>query len=179
MTDHKFFKLMKKLIFLLLILGFQSFNAQNSIVNEEKVTIGFLFLDDDVDGTLSGFKFTGSLNFDNLEYSSISGTVASETIDTDNWFRDRHLRNKYFKTDDFPLLKFKSNSITSEGESLIVVGILTIKDISKTVTFKFKKTANLLKGEASINASDYDIFIHDEASRNTLRIKINLPYSSK
>ena len=98
---------MKKVIFLFLILSVQTITSQNIIVDEEKATVSFLFLDDDVDGTLSEFKFTGSLNFEDLETSVISGTVATETIDTDNWLRNRHLRNKYFKADDFPLLKFK------------------------------------------------------------------------
>ena len=169
---------MKKVIFLFLILSVQTITAQNIIVDEEKATVSFLFLDDDVDGTLSEFKFTGSLNFEDLETSAISGTVATETIDTDNWFRNRHLRNKYFKADDFPLLKFKSNSILSVGDSLVVQGNLTIKDISKPVTFRFTKTTSLLKGKASINASDFDINIHDEASRNKLTISILLPYSN-
>ena len=169
---------MKKVIFLFLILSVQTITAQNIIVDEEKATVSFLFLDDDVDGTLSEFKFTGSLNFEDLETSVISGTVATETIDTDNWLRNRHLRNKYFKADDFPLLKFKSNSILSEGDSLVVQGNLTIKDISKPVTFRFTKTTSLLKGKASINASDFDINIHDEASRNKLTISILLPYSN-
>lgn len=169
---------MKKVIFLFLILSVQSITSQNIVVNEEKATVSFLFLDDDVDGTFSEFKFTGSLNFDDLETSVISGTVATETIDTDNWLRNRHLRKKYFKADVFPLLKFKSNSIISEGESLVVQGNLTIKDISKPVTFRFTKTTSLLKGKASINASDFDINIHDEASRNKLTISISLPYSN-
>ena len=170
---------MKKVIFLFLILSIQSLTSQNIIIDEQKAIVQFLFLDDDVDGTLSDFKFTGNLNFDNLETSVISGTVAAKTIDTNNWLRNRHLRNKYFKADDFPLLKFKSNSILAQGEMLVVQGILTIKDISKPVTFKFNKTTKLLKGETSINASDFDILIHDESSRNKLTIKISLPYSFK
>ena len=171
-------KVISLFLFLFLLLSFQSIIAQNIIINDEKATVSFLFLDDDVDGTFSEFKFTGSLNFDDLENSNISGTVATETIDTDNWFRNRHLRNKYFKADDFPLLKFKSKSIIAEGEVLVVQGTLTIKDISKPVTFRFKKSSNKLNGTASINASDYDIYIHDEASRNKLTISISLLYSN-
>ncbi|MGK0173666.1 MAG: polyisoprenoid-binding protein YceI, partial [Ulvibacter sp.] len=88
------------------------------------------------------------------------------------------LRNKYFKSDDFPLLKFKSDSISAEGDSFIVNGVLTIKGISKIVSFRFSKTSNLLTGKASMNASDFDINIHDETSRNKLTITIVLPYSN-
>ncbi|MFT5437669.1 MAG: polyisoprenoid-binding protein YceI [Ulvibacter sp.] len=169
---------MKKTLFLFFIACSQVIIAQNIVVNEDKATVDFLFLDDDVDGTLSDFKFTGSLDFNALETSTLSGTVATETIDTDNWLRNRHLRNKYFKSDDFPLLKFKSDSISAEGDSFIVNGVLTIKGISKIVSFRFSKTSNLLTGKASMNASDFDINIHDETSRNKLTITIVLPYSN-
>jgi polyisoprenoid-binding protein YceI len=169
---------MKKTLFLFFIACSQVIIAQNIVVNEDKATVDFLFLDDDVDGTLSDFKFTGSLDFNALETSTLSGTVATETIDTDNWLRNRHLRNKYFKSDDFPLLKFKSDSISAEGDSFIVNGVLTIKGISKIVSFRFSKTSNLLTGKASMNASDFDINIHDEISRNKLTITIVLPYSN-
>jgi polyisoprenoid-binding protein YceI len=169
---------MKKTLFLFFMACSQVIIAQNIVVNEDKATVDFLFLDDDVDGTLSDFKFTGSLDFNALETSTLSGTVATETIDTDNWLRNRHLRNKYFKSDDFPLLKFKSDSISAEGDSFIVNGVLTIKGISKIASFRFSKTSNLLTGKASMNASDFDINIHDETSRNKLTITIVLPYSN-
>jgi len=169
---------MKKTHLLLLIVCTQVIIAQNIVVNEDKATVDFLFLDDDVDGTLTDFKFTGTLNFNALETSTLSGTVAAETIDTDNWLRNRHLRNKYFKSKDFPLLKFKSDSISAEGDDLIVNGMLTIKGISKAAIFRFTKTSNLLTGKTAINASDFDINIHKEASRNRLTITISLPYSN-
>jgi polyisoprenoid-binding protein YceI len=168
---------MKKILFLFLIVCTHAINAQNIIVNEDKATVDFLFLDDDVDGTLSDFKFTGTFDFNALETSTLSGTVATETIDTDNWLRNRHLRKKYFQSDDFPLLKFQSDSISAEGNVFIASGILTIKGISKAVNFRFTKTSNLLTGKAAINASDFNINIHDETARNKLTITISLPYS--
>lgn len=169
---------MKKIRVLFLIVCTQVIISQNIVVNEDKATVDFLFLDDDVDGTLSDFKFTGNLDFNSLETSTLSGTVATETIDTDNWLRNRHLRKKYFKSDDFPLLKFQSDSISAEGDALLVNGMLTIKGISKAANFRFTKTLNLLTGKASINASDFDINIHDETDRNKVTITISLPYSN-
>jgi len=151
--------------------------AQPITIDQTNASISFLFLDDDVDGTLSGFKFTGSLDFNALETSTISGTVASKTIDTDNWLRNRHLRNKYFKTDDFPTISFKSTSISASEGFYRVNGTLTIKGINKKVSFKFKKATNKLIGTATINAAHFDIYIHDEAARNKVSFKILLPYS--
>jgi polyisoprenoid-binding protein YceI len=170
---------MKKFL-LLLFMGFSGLlSAQQVKINETKTEVSFLFLDDDVDGIFSGFKFTGDLNLDSLESSTISGSVASKTIDTDNWLRNRHLRNKYFKTDDFPLLKFRSTSITPAEEGFIVQGTLTIKDISKPVTFRCTNKNNMLIAKATINASDYNIYIHDDAVRNKLSINIRMPFTSE
>lgn len=170
---------MKKTIFIL-ILSFSSLLfAQQLRIDEAKTTASFLFLDDDVDGTLSDFKFTGNLDLNDLETSAISGSVASETIDTNNWLRNRHLRRKYFKTDAFPLISFKSDSLSASEGSILVHGTVTIKDISKAVKFSFTNKNNILTGKATINASDFDIFIHDDASRNKLTIQISMPFTSE
>jgi len=153
--------------------------AQQLKIDEAKTTVSFLFLDNNVDGTLNDFKFMGNLDLNSIETSIISGTVASETIDTSNWIRNRHLRNKYFKTDTFPFIRFKSTSITFSEGSFFVQGILTIKDISKAVRFNFTTKNNILELKTTINASDFDIFIHDEASRNKLTVKIFMPYTSE
>ena len=170
---------MKKTYLLFLICFAHGMIGQNIIVDQERATVSFLFLDNNVDGTLSEFKFTGILNFNSLETATLSGTVATATIDTDNWLRDRHLRNKYFKSDAFPLLTFKSNSIVLEDTMLIVDGVLSIKGISKPTRFRFTQTSTILEGKAAINASDFDIHIHDTASRNKLTVTITLPYTSQ
>lgn len=170
---------MKKTIFILILSFSNLLFAQQLKIDEAKTTVSFLFLDDDVDGTLSDFKFTGNLDLNELETSTISGSVASKTIDTNNWFRNRHLRNKYFKANEFPLISFKSTSISASEDSIIVQGKLIIKNISKAVKFSFTNKNNILTGKTSINASDFDIFIHDDASRNKLTIKISMPYTSK
>jgi polyisoprenoid-binding protein YceI len=150
--------------------------AQNIVVNEDKATIYFLFLDDDIDGILSDFKFTRNLNFNDLENAILSERVLrKQKIQATGCETD--LRNKYFKSDEFPLLNFKSDSFSTEGDGLILNGILTIKGISKAANFRFTRTSSLLTGKTSINASDFDIFIHSLAIRNGLTITIALPYS--
>lgn len=163
-------------LFSLLMAFTLSLSAQQIQVDEERGTVTFLFVDDDVDGTLSDFKFTGNVDLGQLESATIAGTVASETIDTDNWLRDRHLRRKYFEVDDYPLLKFKSTSIIASEDVYIVKGSLTMKGIEKEVTFTLSKKVGKLVLEASINASHFNINIHDEVDRNKVDIVIVLPY---
>ena len=170
---------MMKYLIVFFLFSISNSVAQQVEIKDAQARVSFLFLDDDVDGSLSDFKFTGNLNLSDLENSSISGTVASETIDTDNWLRNRHLRNKYFKTDDFPTIRFRSNSILKVQNAYIVNGNLSIKGISKPVRFRFTANKNVLIGQATINASDFNIMIHDEVNRNKVEITITLPYSAK
>jgi polyisoprenoid-binding protein YceI len=158
---------------------FTAAQAQQIVIDESEASIQFLFVDDDVDGTMSDFNFTGSIDLDNLESSNFSGSVAMESLDTDNWFRDRHLRSKkYFNNKAYPRLSFKSSSVSDSGNEFLVRGNLTIKNISKPVSFTFKKLAGKLRGTGVINASDFDIFIHDDSGRNMVDVTITLPYST-
>ena len=168
---------MKKLIVLLLPLS--ALFAQPVVVNESEATISFLFVDDDVEGTISDFDFTGSINLDDLENAEFSGSVVMETLDTDNWFRDRHLRSrKFFNNKQYPKLYFKSTSITPSGDTFKVDGNLKIKGISRKVSFSFEKLTNKFQGTATINTLNYNINIHDEHERNEVEITITLPYST-
>jgi len=167
---------MNKLTFMFFLVFASASYAQNLKIDSSKSTVSFLFMDDDVNGTLLGFNFTGAIFLNDFESSVISGSVASETIDTDNWLRNRHLRNKYFETDDFPLISFISSTISLSDRSYNVNGDLKIKGISKQITFKFTSINNSLIGKALINSSDFGILIHDEISRNKVMITVTLPY---
>jgi polyisoprenoid-binding protein YceI len=169
---------MKKFIlFSLLVCISTLLSAQLLQIDDQKTTVSFLFLDDEVEGILSNFKFNGTLNFEDLESSSISGTVNSETIDTNNWLRNRHLRKKYFKVEEFPVLSFKSDSITASEELFKVKGTLTIKGIERAVVFTLSRSPKELELKASVNTSDFDILIHDETNRNAVDIVIVMPYA--
>ncbi|RMA64301.1 YceI family protein [Ulvibacter antarcticus] len=152
--------------------------AQTIKINESEATIKFVFVEDDVDGTLSDFKFTGIIDLDDLENSNFSGSVATETIDTNNWFRNRHLRNKYFKYEEFPRLFFKSTKIQGNGKEFLVKGTLTIKGISKPVTFTFHQKPTSFYATTMINAAHYDININKEDSRNMVQVMITLPFTA-
>ncbi len=168
---------MKKLFFIILLFVFAMASAQQITIDETKATVKFNFLEDDVDGTLEGFDFTGSIDLNNLENTTISGTVEMKTLDTNNWLRNRHLRSKkYFNLSDFPKLKFTSTKVERSDTTINVTGILEIKGTEKQVVFSFEKSDKTLRGTAQINSQDFGISIHDAREENNVLVKITLPF---
>lgn len=158
----------------LLVLLLQPVFSQAS-VNEEESKISFVFVDDDVDGTISGFQFNGVIDLEDISRMALNGSVEMETLDTDNWLRDRHLRSrKYFNNREYPNLEFKSSNVSKQGDLYIVEGTLTIKGIVKSVSWSFKRQTDALIGTTTIYTSDFDINIHKERERTQVDITINL-----
>ena len=153
--------------------------AQTVKIDESKAKIAFVFVEDDVDGTFGEFIFTGNINLSDIDNAVFSGSVGTETLDTNNWLRNRILRSKKnFNAREFPKLTFKSTSIKGgANKEFLVRGTLTIKGISKPVTLTFSKTPNGFYAGTMINSSDFDINIYDEKERNRVQIMITLPYS--
>lgn len=169
---------MKLVLILTLALYSPCLIAQKITIKEDQASVNFVFVDKEVDGEISGFKFTGSIDLNSLETSTLSGFVITETLDTNNWFRSRHLRSeKYFSAETHPKLSFKSNSITATATGFRVSGQLMIKGITKNVEWNFTKSEDNLLGTATINTHDYDIKVYDERERNMVVIKILLPYT--
>ncbi len=83
--------------------------------------------------------FTGYIDFDgkNVEKGSVEITAQIASIDTDNKKRDDHLRNPdFFDAEKFPTMIFKSKKvIKSSGSEFKLVGDLTIKGVTKEMTF--------------------------------------------
>jgi len=83
-------------------------------------------------------EFEGAIQFDEAapERSSVSLTIHTESIDTNQADRDTHLRSDdFFGVERFPALTFVSTGITKTGESTFdVEGDLTIRDVTKRVT---------------------------------------------
>jgi polyisoprenoid-binding protein YceI len=73
--------------------------------------------------------------------SKASVTVQIESIDTGVKMRDDDLRSKnFFEVEKYPIMTFVAKSFRGKPASCKVVGDLTIKDVTKEVTFKGKYT---------------------------------------
>jgi polyisoprenoid-binding protein YceI len=90
-----------------------------------------------VTGKFSEFSGSIQLSDDNFTNAQISGTVAVNSIDTDNDRRDKHLKNEdFFLANEYPEMTFKSSKIEKIGkDTYAIIGDLTINNITKSVTF--------------------------------------------
>jgi polyisoprenoid-binding protein YceI len=71
-----------------------------------------------------------------LTTASIAFKFDVTSINTHSEDRDNHLKSgDFFDTEKYPTIDFKSTSITKDGDDYKVTGDLTIKDVTKPVTF--------------------------------------------
>ena len=122
-----------KIIITLLMMAELMFGAQLS-VDKEASSINFeatkmMFIG--VDGHFS--EFSGTIEVSNNSVRAIHGVIKVASINTDNERRDDHLLSSdFFDETKFDKIIFNSTKITEDS----VVANITIKDITKSVTFK-------------------------------------------
>jgi|SRR5438552_14835183 len=117
-------------------------------------------------GSLNGLKGTITFNPADLPSSSFNVSVDVNTINTGIDSRDDHLKKEeYFNVEKFPSITFVSTSITKDPNGYNVTGNLTIKGITKTISFPFnvqnmvqsQDAGIILTGNFSINRKDFDV----------------------
>ncbi|WP_017755400.1 YceI family protein [Calidifontibacillus oryziterrae] len=103
-----------------------------------------------------------------LTTANISFNFDVAKINTNNVDRDNHLKSAdFFDVEIFPSIEFKSTNITKDGDEYKVTGDLTIKDVTKPITFDVEyggKGVNPwgvevygFEGEAKVNREDFGL----------------------
>lgn len=84
--------------------------------------------------------FTGTLVLDEkIEKSKLNAEVDIASIDTSVDDRDKHLKSPdFFDAVKYPKMTFVSTAVTGKADAFKLVGDLTIKDKTKSVTFDAK-----------------------------------------
>lgn len=117
-----------------------------------------------VSGSFKGLE--GEIIFfpDSLSAAHFNVTIDVKTIHTGINQRDNHLRSEdYFEVARYPLIHFTSARITTSTSKayLFVFGKLTIKDVTKEISFPFKVTPQndgyIFEGEFKLNRRDYNV----------------------
>jgi polyisoprenoid-binding protein YceI len=122
-----------------------------------------------VRGAFNEFDGGATLDFADPTNSSAHLTIQTASVDTRNAQRDAHLRtNDFFDAPTYPTITFTSTSVRAIGdETFELVGDLTIKDVTKSVTLTleftgaakdpFGNTRVGFEGGTTIERSDYGV----------------------
>jgi polyisoprenoid-binding protein YceI len=92
--------------------------------------------------------FTGLVRYDekNPARTSASFSIKTESINTDNEFRDKDLKSEnWFDVAKYPTIVFISKKVVSTTDGLLISGDLTIKGITKEVVMKVFPLSGIVK----------------------------------
>jgi polyisoprenoid-binding protein YceI len=113
--------------------------------------------------------FTGSVNYDanDVARSSVTFSAKTTSVDTGVTNRDNHLRTAdFFDVEKFPEMTFKSTSVKKKGKNWLVTGDLTLRGVTKQITFPFdivgwleneRGTRMGISAETSINRREFGV----------------------
>lgn len=72
-----------------------------------------------------------------FEDSKVEATIDVASVDTNQDFRDNHLRTSdFFEVEKYPTATFVSTSISGTPDDFTIVGDLTLKGVTKPITLK-------------------------------------------
>jgi len=140
-------------------------------IDQPHSSVGFKVSHLVISSTTGKFEtFSGDIQFDseNLEAGSVSMTVDIASINTGNEKRDGHLRSgDFFDVENHPKMTFVSRKVVKgEGNEFQIVGDLTIRGVTKEVTFdcEFKGTVDFMgttkagfSAETTIDRQDFGV----------------------
>jgi polyisoprenoid-binding protein YceI len=122
----------------------------------------------EVTGSFKDFSVTLRSAKDDFSDATVESTIKVASISTDNEMRDNHLKSDdFFNAEKYPEITFKNAVFQKvEGDKYKITGDLTIRDVTKKVTFDailngtMKTQKGLLsawKATTVINRFDYNL----------------------
>jgi polyisoprenoid-binding protein YceI len=71
--------------------------------------------------------------------SSVTADVDLSSVNTGNEQRDGHIRSEdFFHTEKHPTMTFRSTGVRPDGDNFLLVGDLSLHDVTRPVTFKLE-----------------------------------------
>jgi len=113
-------------------------------------------------GSLNGLKGTINIDPSNPAASAFNVSVEVNTINTGSDARDNHIKKEeYFDVEKYSTINFVSTVIKKNQNGYAVTGNLTIKGVTKSITFPFtvenQENGIQLNGEFDINRRDFGV----------------------
>ncbi len=168
MTSKPFFSALAAVI-----LTAGSLNAQttkwtvDAVHSNIKFTVTHMVVSE-VEGSFK--KFDGTVENGKPDFSDavVNFTVDVNSVNTDNEMRDGHLKSDdFFNAAKYPAMTFKSSSVkVLGGNKYQMTGNLTIRDVTKSVTFDVTYGGTIktpmgvkagFKARTTINRFDYNL----------------------
>ena len=89
-----------------------------------------------VRGEFRSFEAT-VVTAEHFEDSTVEATIDVASVDTNQEYRDNHLRSgDFFLVEEYPTATFKSTSVSGTADDFSIVGDLTIRGVTKSETLK-------------------------------------------
>lgn len=115
-------------------------------------------------------QFDAELMYDDADItkSSVKVTIQAASINTNNENRDNHLKSPdFFDAEKYPEITFTSTKIEKVGEDIIMHGDLTMRGVTKQVSFPFVINGPITdpwgkvrfgaEGGLTVNRQDYGV----------------------
>jgi polyisoprenoid-binding protein YceI len=172
-------KLTLCLVFLIACLYSVKAQQYKPIDSKSEITFTIRNFGINTSGSLTGLKGTIKFNPSDLPSSSFNASADVNTINTGIDARDNHLKKEeYFNTEKFATINFVSTNITKNQSDYSVTGNLTIKGVTKSITFPFtvqtQDNGLLFNGSFSINRKDFGVGGSSAVLSNTVNVNLKV-----
>mgnify|MGYP000024954944 CR=1 FL=1 len=166
----------KTLLIAILSCLISSVFTQDFKINSAESVVEFNYVSEEAVGTIKGVS--GKIHFDVTtplaSYFEVNADIKS--INTSNKTRDKHLNAAdFFYTEKYPYISFKSESLSVNEKNFILVGALSIKEISKKEEIKFTYENKVFVGRMVIYSNDYGIKEQKTREKSKILVKITVP----
>lgn len=123
-----------------------------------------------------GLKAEISFDKEHPEKSKIRATIDATTVDTGVELMTAHAKEEnVLHTDKFPVITFESRSILKNNSGYETTGTLTMKGITKEITFPFTFKNDTFSGSFTIAARDFNITREGAVPSGEIRIELMIP----
>ena len=115
-------------------------------------------------------SFSGTIVYDDKDVtkSSVSVTIKTASIDTENEGRDNHLRgDDFFNAAKDSLITFVSKKVEKKGDDYVAIGDFTLRGVTKEIALPFKILGTVkdqrgntrlgVEAKTTINRFDYGV----------------------
>jgi polyisoprenoid-binding protein YceI len=158
--------------FLAVVLVFAALaSAQEYKIDKGHSQVGFSarhMMISNVTGRFAAFEGTLTLDPKDVTKSSVKVTVKTASVNTENAARDNDLRNsELLDVQKYPEMTFQSTRIEKRGSQLVLIGNLTLKDVTRQVEIPFTLSGPVTdpwgnvrlaaEGSTSINRRDFHV----------------------